>query len=101
MVVDVVGFGELEDLVGELVVVDSTFSMGVTPTVESLVQLDQRGLLERAVRTPCAVDMTELGYQSQDLCVEVWGDFLVEVGLGVVGVQENQEEQLFVVIFLK
>ena len=74
---------------------------GQSPTVEGGVQFRQPRVFEEIIGAPTLVNFGKLRNHTQNICVYMRSVVLVEVGLYVVGVEQDQEQQLLILVFLE
>jgi hypothetical protein len=98
---DVVGLGEFQDLVDELVVVWAGRTEGEGPGVKGEIEVGVGGFGEGMVGPPGSVDLGEVGDKRLQVLVKSGVCLRVEEAFNIVGVEENEQEQLLVVVLLE
>lgn len=84
-----------------MIVVRLGLSLRQSPTVERFVDLHQNIVPKFVVRSPTSVGLRKLRNQGKNFRIEFWQAVLVEVSLNVICIEENKEQKLFILIFLK
>lgn len=97
----VVGLGEFQDFVNVLIIVGARAFGRHGPGIEDEVEFGERHIFEKVVRTPIFVYFGEVGDHAQDVCIYFWRLLFVQIGLDIICIQEDKEQELFILVIFE